>query len=148
MRIGFWSLEQPDRLQTGRLLEVRDALIVLLDTPIQADGDIVACVLHETGAHTFSAPVTHALILEHQSRTRLITLNGKGRYDLIDANGKTTPISMRDGLSFKVPEHPVAMAGTADARGGGYPNGLIVVGGQTPRGNQTVTFIDPSLLQP
>ena len=42
------------------------------------------------------------------------------------------------------------MAGTGDARGGGYPGGVIVVGGENEYGHHTVTYIDPSkvTLQP
>ena len=52
--------------------------------------------------------------------------------------------TVSDGITVRPPARPVDMAATGDARNGGYPGGVIVIGGQSPNGAHMVTFIDPS----
>ena len=146
MRIGFWTAEAPAELKSGRIVEVRDRLIVLLDEPVVADQAIAACVLTEQGAQVYSEPALAAVQYKRRYQTYQLTLDRSGGYMAISPTGQITPFNIRDGLSFKMPSRPVDMAGTGDARGGGYPNGLLIVGGETAEGDHTVTFIDPSVL--
>ena len=150
LRLGFWTVAERRTLQSGRIVEVGDSLILLLDEPVQADRDISACLLTETGANVYSRPAIAAAEVNYRSKAYTFVLDSAGGYTLSNAGGEQTSFIVRDGITVQPPAFPVDMAGTGDARGGGYPGGLLVVGGETPRGDHSVTFIDPSevTLQP
>ncbi|MEL7232644.1 MAG: hypothetical protein AAGJ85_09060, partial [Pseudomonadota bacterium] len=134
------------RLQSGRLVEVGDALVFLADEPVEAANPITACVLEPTGAKVFTTPVTHALSLERNGRRSLITLDDAGGLTLIGEDGENSGITVRDGLSVRVPNDIAGLAGTGDARSGGYPGGLIVLGGAISTSEHRAVLVDPSAL--
>jgi hypothetical protein len=143
MRIGFWTQGDRRVLQRGRLVEAGDNLVLLLDEPARAAGDITACVLTDSEDVAYSAPVIAATELSNRSNSYRFLLDDLGGYTLITGDGDTVPFAVLDGITVRPPERPVDMAGTGDARGGGYPGGVIVIGGQASTGAHTVTYIDP-----
>jgi hypothetical protein len=143
MRIGFWTQGDRRVLQRGRLVEAGDNLVLLLDEPARAADDITACVLTDSEDVAYSAPVLAATELTNRSKTYRFLLDDLGGYTLITGAGDVVPFEVLDGITVRPPARPVDMAGTGDARGGGYPGGVIVVGGQASTGAHTVTYIDP-----
>ncbi len=144
MRIGFWTEDSPRSLRSGRLVEVSDNLVLLLDEPVQADQNITACLLNETGAVVYSDPVIAATDLQFRSHTYTLTLDRAAGYTLTTKDRIITPFDVYDGITVRQPRRPVDMAGTGDARGGGYSGGVVILGGQTPNGDHSVTYVDPS----
>ncbi len=144
MRIGFWTQGERRELKLGRLVEIGDNLILLLDEPAQAAADITACVLTDTEDVAYSAPVLAATELSHRSKTYRFLLDEFGGYTLITGNDEVEAFQVLDGITVRPPARPVDMAGTGDARGGGYPGGVIVIAGTASTGAHTVTYIDPS----
>ena len=146
MRLAFWTVGAQSLLQSGRVIEVGDALVFLADEPVNAARPITACVLEPEGAKVFAAPVTEAINLERNGRQHVITLDESGSLTLIGAEGENTPITIRDGITVRVPGVIGGLAGTGDARGGGYPGGLIVMGGSISTTEHNAVMIDPSEL--
>ncbi|MEO1662422.1 MAG: hypothetical protein AAFR51_15645 [Pseudomonadota bacterium] len=144
MRIGFWTRGDRRQLNLGRLVEVGDNLILLLDEPARASTDITACVLTDTEDVAYGGPVLAATDLKHRNKIYRFLVDEFGGYTLITETGDAVDFQVLDGLSVRPPALPVDMAGTGDARSGGYPGGVIVVAGQASTGAHTVTYIDPS----
>ena len=144
MRIGFWTRGDRRELKLGRLVELGDNLILLLDEPARASADITACVLTDLEDVAYSAPVLAAAQLNNRSKSYRFLLDDTGGYTLITGEGEVVPFDVLDGITVRPPRLPVDMVGTGDARGGGYPGGVIVIAGQSSTGAHTVTYIDPS----
>ncbi|WOR16019.1 hypothetical protein RYZ27_04990 [Hyphomonas sp. FCG-A18] len=146
MRLAFWTVGAQSQLQSGRVVEIGDALVFLADEPVDAARPITACVLEPTGATVFAEPVTKAIGLERNGKQHIITLDTAGGVTLIGPEGENTPITLRDGISVRVPGNIESFAGTGDARGGGYPGGLIVLGGAISTSEHRAVLVDPSEL--
>ena len=144
MRIGFWTQGARRELNLGRLVEVGDNLVLLLDEPARAERDITACVLTDTEDVAYSAPVLAALELSNRSKNYRFILDDLGGYTLVTPSEEVVEFEVLDGITVRPPQVPTDMAGTGDARGGGYPGGVIVISGQASTGAHTVTYIDPS----
>ena len=144
MRVGFWTQGERRQLRTGRIVEAGSDLVLLLNEPIPAARDITACVLSDGDALVYADPVLAAAEVKHRNKTYRFVLDDLGGYSLSNDAGDVYPFTVRDGISVRPPARPVTMAGTGDARGGGYPGGLIVIGGENASGAHTVTYIDPS----
>ncbi|MEL6828402.1 MAG: hypothetical protein AAFN91_19325 [Pseudomonadota bacterium] len=144
MRIGFWTADAPAELKLGRVVEAGNNLILLLDEPAQANANIAACVLTDSEDVAYSDPILSAAELKYRNKTYRFLLDDFGGYTLITTDGEPVEFRVLDGITVRPPEFPVAMAGTGDARGGGYPGGVLVVAGETRDGVHTVTYIDPS----
>ncbi len=144
MRIGFWTVGERRSLKTGRVVEVGDNLVLLLNEPIQADRDITACVISEGDALVYSEPALAATELTNRSKTYRFLLDDFGGFSLATEDGAVQSFTVSDGITVRAPARPVDMAGTGDARNGGYPGGVIVVGGESAGGAHMVTFVDPS----
>jgi len=144
MRIGFWTQGARRELKLGRLVEVGDNLVLLLDEPARADRDITACVLTDTEDVAYSAPVLAALDLSNRSKNYRFILDDLGGYTLVTPSSEVVEFEVLDGITVRPPQVPTDMAGTGDARGGGHPGGGIWVSGQASTGAHTVTYIDPS----
>ena len=144
MRIGFWTQGARRELKLGRLVEAGDNLILLLDEPARADRDITACVLTDTEDVAYSAPVLAALDLSNRSKHYRFILDDLGGYTMVTPSDEVVEFEVLDGITVRPPQVPTDMAGTGDARGGGYPGGVIVISGQASTDAHTVTYIDPS----
>lgn len=150
MRIGFWTDDAPQELKLSRLVEIGDNLILLLDEPAMAASDISACVLTDDEDVAYSDPARAAADLKHRNKTYRFLLDEYGGYTLVTNEGEAVDFQVLDGITVRPPPVPIDMAGTGDARGGGYPGGVLVIAGETVDGVHTVTYIDPSkvTLQP
>ena len=144
MRIGFWTQGARRELKLGRLVEAGDNLILLLDEPARADRDITACVLTDTEDVAYSSPVLAAVDLSNRSKHYRFILDDLGGYTMVTPADEVVEFEVLDGITVRPPQVPTDMAGTGDARGGGYPGGVIVISGQASTGAHTVTYIDPS----
>lgn len=144
MRIGFWTQGARRELKTGRIVEAGDNLVLLLNEPVAAARDISACLFSDDGALVYSAPALAAAELSYRSKTYRFLLDDAGGYSLATESGDAQAFTVSDGITVRPPAIPVDMAGTGDARNGGYPGGVIVIGGQSANGAHMVTFIDPS----
>ena len=60
-----------------------------------------------------------------------------------EKNGKPPrDYAVVDGISVKAPKHPTAISSLNYPTKGGYPNGAILLAGETTEGNSQVVFID------
>ena len=146
IRIGFWTAEEPNSLQSGRIVEVDDALVFLADEPVTAESPIAACLLGETGATVFSAPARAAASLKRRGRDHVVTLDTSGNFSISTDQGPPQTLGIKDGITIRMPVLPIDMAGTGDTRSGGYPGGMIIIAGVDPEGEHLIVFVDASKL--
>jgi len=144
LRIGFWTQGERRQLQTGRIVEVGSDLVLLLNASVSAARDITACVLSESEALVYTDPVLAVAEVSNRSKVYRFLLDDLGGYSLTNDAGEVEAFSVTDGITVRPSARPVDMAATGDARGGGYPGGVIVIGGENSSGAHMVTFIDPS----
>jgi len=143
-QIAYWTQAAPSTLQVGQLVEREDALEWVKTDDISSPERIQACTFIGDEARTFSAPATGAAGLRRLGRETLVTMMEDGKLDVSVDGGDTTRYEVIDGITVVVPDQPKAIAATGDARGGGYPGGIIVLGGDIEPGDHRVVMVDPS----
>ncbi|WP_300392068.1 hypothetical protein [Henriciella sp.] len=143
-RIAFWTEAAPAVLEIGELVERGGELEWVKTDEESVSQPIEACTFIANEAETFNAPVAGAAGLKRLGRETLVTLTEEGMVDVSVDGGETTRYEILDGITVVVPSEPKAIAATGDARGGGYPGGLIVLGGDIERGDHRVVMVDPS----
>ena len=143
-QIAYWTEAAPATLQVGQLVEQDDALEWVKTDDISSPERIEACTFIGNQAQAFSAPVTGAAGLRRLGRETLVKMLEDGRLDVSVDGGDATRYEVIDGITVVVPDQPKAIAATGDARGGGYPGGIIVLGGDIERGDHRVVMVDPS----
>lgn len=145
LRLGYWTQTDPETLHSGRIVNVNDQLVFLADEPVQANAPITSCVLEETGVSVFAEPVRSAVRLHRHGNAYTVTLDTSGNLAHLNSDQEADTISVQDGLSVFMPQLPLDLGATGDARNGGYPGGVIVAVGEV-RDSYRAVLIDPSPL--
>jgi len=142
--IAYWSKADPQTLIVGNLFEAGEVFGWDVIETRQQDQDIGACLIVPGREPLIeNASVSSDLtFLRHADVEKSLRLNEAG--ELEDVANKTSDrtLSIRDGISVRVPEPIIAMAALWDVQSGGYPNGVIVIGGQAD-GASKLVFIEP-----
>ena len=143
-RIAYWTETEPDTLYNGAIRESGGELVFEIEDEQTASGPITACVISADEATSFTAPVDAAASLRRLGRETLILSEGNGRLKLAVGDGEPATFDIREGITVEVPSMFTSLAATGDARGGGYPGGVIIVGGTVSGDDHRVVMIDPS----
>jgi len=146
MRLAFWLEESADTLHSGRIVQIGEELVFLPDEPVKANAAISACLLSDSGATVYSAPARTAVALDRRGHRHIVTLDTSGNFTVSSNGGEVKTLTVRNGITVRMPALPTGMAGTGDTRGGGYPGGVVVVTGENADGEHRLIFIDPSKL--
>ncbi|RIJ15496.1 hypothetical protein D1227_18540 [Henriciella mobilis] len=144
LRIAYWTEASPAVLEIGDLVESGGELEWQKSSDVSVSEPIEACTFIADQPQTFAAPVAGASGLKRLGRETLVTLGADGRLDVSVDGGDVTRYDVIDGITVVVPDQPKAIAATGDARSGGYPGGLIVLGGDIEPGDHRVVMVDPS----
>ncbi|WP_300378719.1 hypothetical protein [Henriciella sp.] len=144
IRIAYWTEASSTMLEVGDLVERNEELEWVKTSELSADQAITACTFTDGEPETFTSPVAGAAGLKRFNERTLVTLGEDGAIDVRDSEGETERYDILDGITVVVPDQPKAIAATGDARGGGYPGGLIVLGGDIEPGDHRVVMVDPS----
>ena len=96
------------------------------------------------GAKTYTDPVEAAASLRRLGRETIVLSRGDGDLHLKIGDNAPARYEILEGITIEVPLAPTAMAATGDARGGGYPGGIIVLGGVVGGDENRAVLIDPS----
>ena len=144
LRLAYWTDAAPRTLQSGRIVEVGDELGWLPDDAVDADQPITSCSLTRDGAVTFAGAIAASARLDRNGRQTLVTLNQVGGISVVLETGDAIDVDITDGITVRAPNRPTAITATGDARGGGYPGGIIVIAGEVSNGDHRAVLIDPS----
>ena len=144
MQIAFWTEAAPAVLQRGDLVQEGDGLSWVKAEEQSVDRPIEACAFVNDSVQAFTSPIAGAAGLKRLGRETLVTLDQDGAIDVSTDGEEATRYDVIDGITVVVPDQPKAIAATGDARGGGYPGGLIVLGGDIEPGDHRVVMVDPS----
>ena len=141
--IAYWSAEAPSRLMTGEVSVVDEEFQWNAGETKEAGGVLGACRIGG-GVYDWTGGGTDLVKLENDDAEKLLVLSKSGIHEFVDGTIET-PITIRDGISVRVPEPITAMSALSDVKFGGYPQGVVVVGGQV-NGDPKLVFIEPIAL--
>jgi len=144
LALSYWTMEAPTTLQTGAIIEQGDDLVFEAAAPIESAQAITACATGQFGPTTYSAPVKAAQLIERNGRDHTILIDTAGQFSRVTMDGDHEPITIKPGLSIKVPAQSLDISGTGDARTGGYPGGLMVLIGEIEADTYRAVLVDPS----
>ena len=143
-QIAFWTEASPAVLSVGNLVEAGGELEWVGSDEISVSDPIASCAFVGGSATAFAAPIAGVTSLRRFGRETLVTLSDEGELDISTDGSETERYGIVDGITVVAPDQPKTIAATGDARAGGYPGGLIVVGGDIKPGDHRVVMIDPS----
>ena len=169
LRMAFWTTENPLRPILGTISTVNtigkdnEAVeefvwmeefwtngvpIETIGFPPRREEPIGSCWYEPTPPdHTYkpvlettSSRATTVFSRDGQSTKLIIKESGR---ITAEKNGKPPrDYAVVDGISVKAPKHPTAISSLNYPTKGGYPNGAILLAGETTEGNSQVVFID------
>ena len=142
--LAYWTEDAPQTLQLASIRESGGELELVGESQQESDGPITACTISPDGAETYTAPVQTAASLRRLGRETTVLSEGDGDLKLQIGDNEPASYEVVEGITVRVPVSPSAMAATGDARGGGYPGGIIVLGGTLPSGEHQAVLVDPS----
>ncbi|WP_143435258.1 hypothetical protein [Henriciella aquimarina] len=143
-RLAYWTDAASTVLQVGNLVERSGELEWVAAEDISVDEPITACTFTDDGPQIYYDPIAGAARLKRLGRQTLVTLTSAGDVDIMFDKGDRRRYDILDGITVIAPEAPTAVAATGDARGGGYPGGVIVLGGDIAPNDHRVVMVDPS----
>jgi hypothetical protein len=142
--LAYWTETEPSVLQLASIRENSGELELVSEGEMQNDRPITACTVNGTTGTAYSEPVQAAASLRRLGRQTTIMSEGDGDLQIALGDNDPATFEVRDGISVKVPSSPSALAATGDARGGGYPGGVVVLAGTLGASDHRVVLIDPS----
>ena len=142
LQIAYWTDEAPETLVHGHVSQEDGELVwVPIGTLESANGPIGSCV---AGLELISRPADASADLAELTkldRRFVISRTASGELRASEADLASMPMSVRNGLTIEAPTTPTAIAALGEVRFGGYPNGVIVLGG-----DRKITFVEPQAL--
>lgn len=145
-RIAYWTETEPSVLYSGIIEESGGELEFVSRVREDTGEPIHACVISGEDAIAFTDPVDGAASLRRLGRETLILSEGDGRLSLQMGDDEAAGYEIRRGITVEVPSSFTSLAATGDARGGGYPGGVIIVGGTIGADDHRAVLIDPSIV--
>lgn len=146
MQLAYWTDAEPETLIHGHVQQIDGELAWAPITAIKSpDGPITSCIA--SFALSFETAETASDLAELVKFDQIFTIARTQdntltiRADNMDAK----PVSIVDGITVRASEAPTAVAALGTVLYGGYPNGVIVIGGPVGDGHQ-ITFIEPGSL--
>ena len=143
-QLAYWTEDAPSTLQLASIRERGGELEIVSEGEQEADGPISACAIGQDGAIAYTAPVLAAASLRRLGRETFVVSEGDGDLQVQIGDNEPATYDVVDGITVRVPQAPTAMAATGDARGGGYPGGVVVIGGSLSADDHRAVLIDPS----
>ena len=140
-RLGFWTSASDTFIHTGRIVDVNGEFAWLSDGPATEVPDpISACTLVDEGVTSTTGNIRDSAVLAREGYHSLVTLSATGAMSAISEESGFKRLLITDGISFKVPDNPVAIAALGRPLVGGYGGGLIVTAGDVD-GESALVFI-------
>lgn len=142
--LAYWTEAAPNTLEVATIRESGGELELVSEGQQESEAPITACTISEDGPTIYRGPVEAAASLRRLGRETIVLSEGDGDLKLQIGENDPARYEVIEGITIKVPSAPTAMAATGDARGGGYPGGIIVLGGAVGPGENRAVLIDPS----
>ena len=144
LRLAYWTSDSRQTLYVGTIRQTNGELTLESVSETAADAPITACTFGADGVTTYAAPVTAAASLRRRGRDTVVYAGADGDISLKLGSNEPVQYEITDGITIVAPDQPDAIAATGDARGGGYPGGVIVIGGSVGTDDHRAVLIDPS----
>lgn len=142
LQIAYWTEDAPETLVHGHILQQDGELAWRSIGAVESsDGPIGSCAAGQDLRYAAADASADLAELTKLDRRFLISRANDGSLRVSEGEMARTPVSIRDGITIEVPTTPTAIAALGEVRFGGYPNGVIVLGG-----DQKITFVEPQAL--
>ena len=148
MQIAYWTPVAPERLIHLAVVENAGNLSVAPATePVDNEtAPIAACALGLDITTARRNTISAIARIGELSAEIDLALNLDGLVTARSLDGTVDAITFRDGLTVRAPAVTTAIAALSDVRFGGYPDGVIVIGGEVADGEHRITFVEPGPL--
>lgn len=145
IRIAYWTVANSMQLVTGILSESNGDLTWKPEALTPSPMPISSCVF--AGGELVASAAADSAPLTRGNLSALLSLEaGKPLQISTDYGITTTEVSVRDGITIDAPRNPTAISAQGTLPAGGFPGGVVVMAGETAKGEHQVVFIDPSLI--
>ncbi len=143
IRIAYWTMANSMSLTTGILSEVNGDLTWTPEASTPSVIPVTSCVF--AGGQLVSSAASDSASLTRGEVSALLSLEDGEPIQISTDYGLTkTSVAIRDGITIEAPRNPTALTALGTLPAGGFPGGVVVVAGETTRGEHQVVFIDPS----
>ena len=145
MRVGYWTEAAPQALIVGHITQTGDALGWETLERIESNSPLGACLIIAAARPIIrSAGFSSDLASLSDADTQtVIGLGTDGQLGAIAEDNSATALPVRNGISVKAPTQITALSALSDVQFGGYPDGVIVIGGEID-GQAKLVFVEPT----
>ncbi|MEM7767365.1 MAG: hypothetical protein AAF253_07740 [Pseudomonadota bacterium] len=148
MDLGYWVRGDEATLLSGTLDAEGGTFTWTAAEPITGTSPLAGCRVGvpDASAQAVLGSEKAVATLDRPDGRFAITLDSGGRLLASRPGGGPEEVTLREGLSVRVPVPPVAMDALGTPQDGGYPFGLIVVAGETAPDIHQAVFVDTTPL--
>ena len=145
MRVAYWRAAVPETLNIGHITQTGDILGWKPLDRITTDSPLGACLITAAAQPIIrSAGLSSELASLSEADTQtVIGLGADGQLGAITDAKMASALPIRNGITVKVPTLITALSALSDVQFGGYPDGVIVVGGEID-GEAKLVFVEPT----
>ena len=146
MRLAYWTTANDRVLQTGIVTTDGDEFAWLPEESTFTDFSIQSCVF--TSDTLLASPrAAQTAYLGRGPFDALLSIEENTGLQLSTDLGMTnSQLTIRDGLTIRVPETINALTARGSVLSGGYPGGVVIIAGEISPGEHQAVFVDPSSL--
>ncbi|MEL7452399.1 MAG: hypothetical protein AAGJ50_03385 [Pseudomonadota bacterium] len=142
-QLAYWTPDAPNKLIQGHILRGADNFEWSEHARSTIDGPIQTCLIGENGTPQARQDGTAIATISSSSDIKTLSLSDSGMMRLVNGESTPVPITIREGITVRVPDSISAMAALSDVRFGGYPNGVIAIGGDTDDQDFRIVLVEP-----
>ncbi|MEM0984689.1 MAG: hypothetical protein AAGJ32_00435 [Pseudomonadota bacterium] len=148
MRLGYWLEGAETTLEWGTLGVVEGAFTWSAEAPLTNATPLGGCRIPAQADAPLPVSGTPIAVadLERPDGRYAVTLTAEGQLLASGPGEGPQPVTLREGMSVRVPLPPVAMDAQGAPLDGGYPFGLIVLAGETAPDVHQAVFVDTTPL--
>lgn len=141
-RLAYWTAGSTTLL-VGEINESDGELAWSSVEDIETGQLIGACTFTFAGIEVYGDSIAESSNLRHRGRETLLTLSEAGGLSVLFGDGEEQAFDITPGITVRVPDMFTSLAATGDPRGGGYPDGLIILGGTIGNSDHRAILVDP-----
>ena len=141
-RLAYWTAGSTTLL-VGEINESDGELAWSSVEDIETGQLIGACTFTFDGIEVYGDSIAESSNLRHRGRETLLTLSEAGGLSVLFGDGEEQTFDITPGITVRVPDMFTSLAATGDPRGGGYPDGLIILGGTIGNSDHRAILVDP-----
>lgn len=141
-RIAYWTTLNPLRPVVGKIFAIENKFIWSEEYSSYQDEPFGSCFFSQNKLKTEETGTRVTEIFSRVGILSTLTLTKSGRISSTNSKSLSRQFIVREGITIKVPTQPTSLTALANPSKGGYPNGAILIAGETSPNNSQIIFID------